>query len=109
METSFLKTCYVSPHGSDENTGGERDPFRTVSRALAEAEPGTRILVRPGGYVERIEVPVSGMPGRPVVIEGARYGCGAIRQVVRYPLLRGGDIQIGRVTDGSIDRTGDTP
>ena len=66
------RTCHVSLTGSDQSTGTEAEPFRTVSRALTGAEPGTRIVIEPGIHHERIQIPASGEPGSPIVLEGVR-------------------------------------
>jgi hypothetical protein len=41
---------YVAPTGSDANPGTIDRPWRSITRALVAAAPGTRILVRAGTY-----------------------------------------------------------
>ncbi len=45
-----LADLYVSNAGSDGNTGLSRSPFRTLTRALEAAAPGSRIHVAAGVY-----------------------------------------------------------
>lgn len=49
--------CCVS--GSDQNTGSQSIPFKTIQAAANVAQPGDTILVQPGIYRERV-VPVRG-------------------------------------------------
>ncbi|KUJ68860.1 hypothetical protein ACZ90_15815 [Streptomyces albus subsp. albus] len=43
-------TVYVAPTGSDTAEGTRAAPYRTLEKALADAEPGTTIEVRGGTY-----------------------------------------------------------
>ncbi len=57
-ETIWKKELYVSvsdPSASDDNDGSERAPFRTISRAASEAEPGTRVRIHAGVYRECVK------------------------------------------------------
>lgn len=57
-EQTWEKELYVSaedPAASDDNDGSENAPFRTISRAAQEAEPGTRVLIRAGIYRECVK------------------------------------------------------
>ena len=66
------RTCTVALTGSDRSTGTKEAPFRTISRALADARPGTTITIEPGIHHERIQIPTSGESGNPIVLEGVR-------------------------------------
>ncbi len=44
------KAIFVGLDGSDSNPGTFDKPLRTIARALAYAEPGTSILIKPGVY-----------------------------------------------------------
>src|SRR5919109_1965638 len=59
----------VDPALGDDNTGtGSRlQPFRTITRALAAAQPGEIVFLRPGVYDERV---VTVQPG--VTVTGPR-------------------------------------
>jgi len=44
-----------SPAASDDNDGSENAPFRTIGRAAALAEPGTRVRIHAGLYRECVK------------------------------------------------------
>ncbi len=57
-ETAWTREIHVdanNPSASDENDGSAACPFRTVGRAAAEAEPGTRVLIHAGLYRECVK------------------------------------------------------
>ena len=64
----------VSPDGSDKATGTAAEPFQTISRGAAKAQPGDTILVRAGLYRERVTPPRGGMEGQPITYRGERLG-----------------------------------
>ena len=76
------RTCTVALTGSDQSTGTKEAPFRTISRALADAGPSTTITIEPGIHYERIQVPASGKPGNPIVLEGVRGPDGEWQTVI---------------------------
>ena len=54
-ETAWSRALHVdanSPSASDENDGSAAAPFRTIGRAAALAEPGTRVRIHAGLYRE---------------------------------------------------------
>ena len=54
-ETQWQRELHVSasdPAASDENDGSADAPFRTIGRAAAAAEPGTRVRIHAGIYRE---------------------------------------------------------
>lgn len=54
-ENTCERTLYVScedPKASDDNDGSINAPFKTLNRAAACAEPGTKVLIRGGIYRE---------------------------------------------------------
>lgn len=59
----FLRDWVVSPTGNDSAAGTAVAPFRTISRAVAVAGPGERILVRAGTYAERVAIGVNAKAG----------------------------------------------
>lgn len=64
---------YVSPTGSDSNVGTATAPWRSLGRAVAAAEPGDTVVLRPGTYgaageVTRMNRP--GSPGDPITFRG---------------------------------------
>lgn len=71
---------YVSPDGSDNNTGTVNAPFRSIDIALGKTLPGDTVLVRAGTYHEKVVFPGSGRlnkyislkayPGETPIIDG---------------------------------------
>ena len=71
---------YVSPNGSDGNTGTINAPIRSIDIALGKTLPGDTVLVRAGTYHEKVAFPGSGRlnkfislkayPGEVPVIDG---------------------------------------
>jgi hypothetical protein len=59
----------VHPGAADTNVATREAPLRTISAAALQAEPGDRVLVRPGIYREAVAVPRSGRPDAPIVYE----------------------------------------
>ena len=57
-ETVWTREIHVSasdPAASDDNDGSAARPFRTIGRAAAEAEPGTRVRIHAGLYRECVK------------------------------------------------------
>lgn len=50
--TGILHVNPASAAASDDNDGSEQAPFRTISRAAALAQPGTKVLIHAGIYRE---------------------------------------------------------
>lgn len=45
-----MSAVYVSPSGQDRDEGSAKFPYRTLTRALQQASPGTVVQVAPGTY-----------------------------------------------------------
>jgi parallel beta-helix repeat protein len=58
---------YVSPTGSDSNTGSSSSPFKTISKAAAVAKPGTTVHVAPGTYYGNVATKTSGTSTNPII------------------------------------------
>jgi len=73
---------------SDSNSGTEKVPWKTISRAAAaeELRPGDEVLIHSGVYREHVQVKVSGEPGKPITLVAAP---GARVVVKGSELLRG--------------------
>lgn len=57
----------VDPAGDNASARGTPDhPFKTISAAAAQAQPGDTVLVRDGLYRERVVPVTSGTPGAPI-------------------------------------------
>jgi hypothetical protein len=51
---------YISPSGSDSNSGSESEPFRTIQKAADVVNPGDTVIVRDGTYYESVSLNSSG-------------------------------------------------
>jgi chitodextrinase len=49
---AFAATYYVSPVGSDGNSGSTTAPFRTIQKAANMVNPGDTVIVRDGTYTD---------------------------------------------------------
>jgi alpha-L-arabinofuranosidase len=76
-ETSlqFSRTYYVTPshpQASDENSGAQDKPLRTINRAAQVLQPGERVVIGAGTYRERVRPARSGTgPDRMISYEAA--------------------------------------
>ena len=75
------KKYYVSPLGSDANSGTEKSPFRSIQRAADAVNPGDAVIVRKGVYTsagksdEIVNLDRGGTPSRWVVFRSEeRWG-----------------------------------
>ena len=74
---------YLSPTGSNANPGTRDRPWRTLSKAVSAARPGTTVVLLPGTYGalgETSEMRASGTAERPIVFRGEP---GATRPTIR--------------------------
>lgn len=62
---------WVSPNGSNSNTGTENSPFKTIQAALDKAIPGTAVMVKAGEYHENVKFTKSGTPDAPIWLTSA--------------------------------------
>jgi uncharacterized delta-60 repeat protein len=62
---------YVHRFGADSNPGTAAQPFRTLQRAVNQAQPGDVITVAEGVYRETVTPPRSGTSERPILIRAA--------------------------------------
>lgn len=60
---------YVSPAGSEANSGAINTPFQTINTALERATPGDTVLVRGGVYYEKVSFPKSGTLGKLITVK----------------------------------------
>ena len=51
---------HVAVHGNDQDTGSSDQPFRTIAKAAATAQPGDVVTVHAGTYRERVTPPRGG-------------------------------------------------
>ncbi len=72
ISTVFSIKYFVSPNGSDNNTGTNSSPFKTISKGAEIAQAGDTIYVLEGIYRERVRPPRGGVAGRPIVYMGEK-------------------------------------
>jgi len=65
--TTSIYHLYVSPTGSDSNTGSSASPYRTISKAASVAKPGTTVHVAPGTYSGNVATKTSGTSTNPII------------------------------------------
>jgi hypothetical protein len=66
---------YVSPKGSDSNSGkSSSQPLRLIQTALKRVRPGDTIKLAAGAYHERLTTLTAGTPGHPITIKGPETG-----------------------------------
>ncbi|MCO6047455.1 carbohydrate-binding protein [Aeoliella sp. ICT_H6.2] len=67
----LLTTFYVDDDGGDDlqSVGSIGQPFATISRAIAFAQPGDTVSIRAGVYREQVELLRSGTEDAPIVFE----------------------------------------
>ena len=59
---------YVSPSGSDANSGTLGSPFKTLGTALPHINPGDTLYLRAGTYRETLTAKISGTSSSPISI-----------------------------------------
>jgi len=69
-DNAFSANYYVSPSGSDTNSGSIASPFQTIARAVTAAQPGDTVYLRQGAYRETLTPIRSGTSGSPIVFSG---------------------------------------
>ncbi|MBZ4415974.1 nitrous oxide reductase family maturation protein NosD [Myxococcus sp. RHSTA-1-4] len=61
----FSREWVVSESGNDSGDGSAAQPFRTIAKAISQANPGEVIRVLAGTYPERIVIAENAKPGTP--------------------------------------------
>jgi hypothetical protein len=62
---------WVATDGDDAARGTSDEPWATLQKAADSAPPGAMVYVRGGTYAQRVELHVSGAPGRPITFAPA--------------------------------------
>ncbi len=65
-----IETLYVDTNAATEGNGSSDNPFASIQNAIASADAGTDIIVRPGIYEEDVRIEKSGMQDRYIRILG---------------------------------------
>ena len=76
---------YVSPSGSNKNTGSVKAPFATIAFAASKARPGDTVKIGPGVYREQIIFTRSGTQEAPITFSGTRGKNGEYLSIVEAP------------------------
>ncbi len=89
---------YVSPAGSDANSGLDRSrPLRTLGAAAARSRAGTAVLIAPGTYHEQLVTRTAGAPGHEIVFASLDASGSAVIDGSRLPWSAGSDQNQGVV------------
>ncbi len=118
VAAAFSREWVVSSSGNDSGDGSAAQPFRTIAKAISQANPGEVIRVLAGTYPERIVIGENAKPGtpeakitlqgegRPRIIPG--NGGGALVQVRRPNwVVDGFEIDVQRQSFFAVTFTGD--
>ncbi len=62
---------WVATDGDDAGPGTRDQPWATLQHAADAVGPGATVIVREGVYEQRVDVGVSGAPGRPITFAAA--------------------------------------
>ena len=62
---------WVATDGDDAGPGTRDEPWATLQHAAHAIGPGATVIVREGVYEQRVDVGVSGAPGRPITFAAA--------------------------------------
>jgi len=71
-QSSGGRVYYVSPNGSDENSGSQDKPWKSINYAVSEDSPiapGDTVLVQPGTYTELISLGKSGSDSQRITLK----------------------------------------
>jgi hypothetical protein len=74
------KYIWVSPTGSNSNSGSASAPMKTIQAAVDKAAPGTAVMVKAGAYHENIELRRDGTTTKPIWLTSTD-GVGAAKVV----------------------------
>jgi len=64
--TAGAREYYVSPDGSDRNSGSREAPLATIQKAADAMQPGDTCILRAGVYRQTVRPPRSGRKGQPI-------------------------------------------
>lgn len=64
---------FVSPQGSDDNSGTQAEPWKTIAKANSTMRAGDTVNVAPGEYTDPISPQANGAAGAPIVYRSTRW------------------------------------
>ena len=70
----YADSYFVSPDGSNSQSGTESSPFKTVSKALSRVDAGDTIVISDGIYREKLNIRESGSAGNYITISAKNPG-----------------------------------
>jgi Ca2+-binding RTX toxin-like protein len=73
-----IRYIWVSPTGSNSNSGSASAPMKTIQAAVDKATPGTAVMVKSGNYRENVELKTDGTTTKPIWLTSAD-GVGAAK------------------------------
>ena len=82
---------YVSPSGSDSNTGSISAPFRTITKAASVAKPSTTVHVAPGTYGNTTNSKSGTASGRLRFVSDTKWGAKIIGTGTEAHFTNNGD------------------
>jgi hypothetical protein len=103
-EAQSTSTYYVSPAGSDSDSGSSTFPFATIQHANTVVRPGDTVIVMDGTYRGDTTLSASGSPGLPITYKaqnkwkaklvgtGSGDGSSVIRLRGGYNIIQGFDV-----------------
>jgi len=68
IPVSSGSAVYVSPSGSDSNSGSEAQPWRTLAKAFGAVSAGQTVYLRAGTYAEWVTFSRSGSSSAPITV-----------------------------------------
>lgn len=85
-----MSVVYVSVAGQDSNEGTAQLPFRTLTRALQQAQPGSVVQMAPGTYQAGEQFPLRVPAGVTVAGEANQAANQAVNQAANQAVINGG-------------------
>ncbi len=95
---------WVSPEGDDAAPGSQARPWRTLTRGLRDAEPGTILVLADGTYRGSVATDAAGTEAQPIVVTSAPDGRAVIAADGDFALQVGSGA--AHITFDGVDFTG---
>lgn len=71
---SNAATYYISPTGSDANTGASTSPWASFNHAMTNLQAGDELVLQDGTFKQSLTVTASGEEGNPILIRAENDG-----------------------------------